>query len=187
MKGNHLATFEELARKSNSELETIFSSGKGPEPEALAGYEWRGYNVPWWASILGIRKFIKGFFERQARVEGYNIPVRQNALQEPWIPKPNPDNPKRFGFFAVSKVDPASQENLYPQATLLNYGASRLNPRLDPTRLLRDYVVQPDPQNPDLLLGKAYLALGPSRVFTNFFLIQRLRRTSWFPPATERP
>jgi len=46
---------------------------------------------------------------------------------------------------------------------------------------LRDYVVQPDPADPDLLLGKAYLALGPFRVPSNFFVIERLRRTSWKP------
>jgi hypothetical protein len=64
---------------------------------------------------------------------------------------------------------------------LLNYGASLRNPRRGVERLLRDYLVQPYAQNPDLLLGKAYFAFGSRRVFSNFFVIERLRPTDWMP------
>ena len=49
------------------------------------------------------------------------------------------------------------------------------NPALDPTQVLRDYVVQVDPKNPDLFLGKAYGAFGPLRIPTNFFILERFR------------
>ena len=42
-------------------------------------------------------------------------------------------------------------------------------------------MVQADPANPDLLLGKAYLALPFGRVFSNYFIIERLRPTDWKP------
>jgi len=58
---------------------------------------------------------------------------------------------------------------------LLDYGRGGNKP-WDPTRGLRDYVVQVDPSNPDLFLGKAYYALGPLRVHSNFFILERLRR-----------
>ena len=41
--------------------------------------------------------------------------------------------------------------------------------------MLRDYLVQVDPANPDLFLGKAYDALGPLRMPTNFFILERFR------------
>jgi hypothetical protein len=40
---------------------------------------------------------------------------------------------------------------------------------------LRDYIVQVYPDDPDLLLGKAYLAFGSLRIPVSFFVLQRLR------------
>lgn len=167
-----------LIRLTNAELEKIFKASRGPVPESLAGYEWRGTNAPWFTKLLGIQKFIKGFFRTAQGVEGYNIPVRQNGLDAPWL-LPDPGHPKRFGFFRVDRVDPGARDNFYPQALLLDYGASRRNAWYRVEKVLRDYVVCPDPKNPRLLLGKAYLALGPARVFSNFFVIERLRPTAW--------
>jgi len=174
-------TFEALSRMDPEELESILRAGLGPKPETLAGFEWRGYNRPAWATLLGIRKFVKGFFVKDGKVEGYNIPPLQNGFDQPWISKPSVAQPKRFAFFVVRPVDPDSKDNLYPAATHLNYGESTRNIAIDPSRVIRDYVVQVDPQNPDLLLGKAYLALGPARVFSNYFIIERLRPTTWKP------
>ena len=173
--------YEELARSSNYDLEKIFDLGTAPSPEALVGYEWRGYNVALLARVLGLQKFIKGLFLLNERIEGYNIPVQQNGLTGPWIHKPSVKNPKRYAFYVVTRVDTTSQDNLYPQALFLNYGISPRNPRRAVERLLRDYLVQPDLHNPNLLLGKAYFAFGPRHVFSNFFVIERLRSTDWIP------
>ena len=41
----------------------------------------------------------------------------------------------------------------------------------------RDYLIQVDPSNPDLLLGKAYFAIGPARIGgLNYFILERHRR-----------
>ena len=61
------------------------------------------------------------------------------------------------------EVDATARDNKYLHAVLLNYGKGGNTP-LDPTAGLRDYVVQVDPTNPDLYLGKAYCAFGPLRV-----------------------
>jgi hypothetical protein len=174
-------SFERLTRMSHEELEAVLKAGTAPKPQALAGYMFRGYNRPPWASLLGIRKFVKGFFEKDGKFEGYNIPPRQNAFGEPWILTPSEEQPKRFAFFVVRPVDPKSVDNLYPNATHLNYGESTRNIAIDPSRVIRDYVVQADPSNPDLFLGKAYLALPFGRVFSNYFIIERLRPTDWKP------
>lgn len=105
-------------------------------------------------------------------VFGYNSPVIQNALDQPWHVKP-----KRFGFYRVAPVDPTSRDNAYLHAVLLDYGRGG-NARLDPTQGLRDYLVQVDADNDDLYLGKAYYAVGPVRVPTSFFVLERFRPTS---------
>ncbi len=179
--------FDDLAHSSNRDLEIMFRSAASVAPDMLAGAEWRGYNMSAFTRLLGIQKFVKGFFTAGDRVEGYNIPAVQNGLAGPWLQLPSAQTPRRYAFFTVAPVDPASRDNLYPMALLLNYGASLRNPPVGAERLIRDYLVQPDPHSPDLLLGKAYFALGPWRLFSNFFIIERLRPTDWVPGETASP
>jgi hypothetical protein len=173
--------YEDLVRASNNALEKVFLSTPAPSPEVLVGYEWRGYNMGFLTKLFRLQKFIKGFFLLNGRIEGYNIPVQPNDLTEPWIHQPSPENPKRYAFFVVSPVDPDSRDNLYPLALLLNYGAGPHSSRRGVESLIRDYLVQPHLENPHLLLGKAYFAFGSRRVFSNFFVIERLRPTNWLP------
>lgn len=163
----------ELERTPLKELETIFLDGKTPDLDKLAGWEFRGLNSPTWFKLIGIKKFIKGFYWRDDRLFGYNCTVRQNGIMEPWSAKPNDDNPKRFGFYQVSPVDPTARDNTYLHALLLDYGKGG---NKDGSKGLRDYLVQPDADNDDLYLGKAYYALGPVRVPTaSFFILERHR------------
>jgi hypothetical protein len=170
--------YREFTAMSNRQLESIFQNGRQPDPDMLAGYEWRGFNTPFFARLLGIQKFIKGFFTNPATqlVEGYNIPVRQNGLDNPWIHKPNADHPKKFGYYHVYPVRADERDRRYPNALLLNYGKSDRNPIYRPERVLRDYIIQPDADNADLLIGKAYLAVGPLRIPSNFFILEKLRQ-----------
>lgn len=179
------ARFHEIAAMSRSELETTFLRGAMPDLQALVGWEFRGLNLPAWAArALGIRKFIKGFTQQgaaeaggegDAQVVGYNRPAVQSRVGEPWEPALRRGASRRFGWYRVSPVDATTRDNLYLHSALLDYsrGGNRL---WDPTRGLRDYLVQVDPGDPDLYLGKAYFALGPARVPATFFLLARWRR-----------
>ena len=170
-----IVRFRELTQSSDSQLEAIVRASKSPALESLVGFEWRGFNTSWRLKAMGLQKFIKGFFQEGKRVEGYNIPVQQNGLDAPWLDLPTLESPKRFAFYLVTDVDRESVDNFYPKAILLDYGSSQRNPTFGIERLVRDYVIQPDPNNPDLLLGKAYLAIGPLRLPSNFFVLERLR------------
>jgi hypothetical protein len=175
------ARYRELIALEAAELERLMAGSPAPDLESIAGWEWRGYNTPWFCSLLGIRKFIKAFFRNaEGRIEGYNIPPRQNAVSQEWLHKPSAEAPKRFGFYLVSQVRHEGPDSLYPRALLLDYGASPRNASWKPERLLRDYLVSPDPAYPDILLGKAHLALG-GRVPVSFFLLERLRPSDWRP------
>lgn len=169
------------------ELEKLLVRGETPDAEALAGWVYRGMNNLAVTKVLGIKKFMKGFFrDVDGQVFGYNIPVEQNAPHAPWIPKKpgrvekmlgkrGENEPKRFGFYAVTPVDATSKDNHYLHALLLDYGRGG-NPALDPSGNLRDYLVRVENGSDDLLLGKAYFAAGPARLdLMSFFVLERDR------------
>lgn len=176
--------FLRLARASNEELLRVMVRGQRPDPDALDGWMFRGANTPTWASLLGIKKFVKGFYRGAPRVIqrqgqgplfGYNAGVRQNSLEKPWLFKPHEDDPKPFGYYSVTNVDATAHDNEHLNALLLNYGEGQ-NPLTDPSKVLRDYIVCAYPDRDDILLGRAFVALGPKRLGTNFFVLERMRR-----------
>jgi hypothetical protein len=170
---------QRLGRCSQKELEQVFLRGELPNRKALSGWEYRGLNVAFWAARSPIHKFIKGFYQDAAgRVWGYNEPARQNGPEGPWEAKPSDQSPKRFGFYRVEPVDPAGRDNRYLHALLLDYGRGENFP-LDPAARLRDYVVRIHTGSDELLLGKAYLAFGPARIPSNFFILERHKQTDW--------
>jgi hypothetical protein len=171
-------SLKDYAGMNKADLWKIFNASKAPKFEDISGWEFRGWNHPAFASLLGIRKFIKGFFRKDGKIPmGYNIPAAQNGADGQWMAKPSEENPNRFGFYTVKPVDMKSAENLHGNALLLNYGEGG-NPFIGFTWVLRDYVVQPDPDDVDHLLGFAYIALGPLRIKSNFFILERRREST---------
>lgn len=168
--------FRRLAARSRRELEAVHRAGETPDIPALLGYEFRGFNHPALMGLMGIRKFIKGFFPARSQAYGFNTPVKQNGLEGDWLAKPDEANPKRFAFYSVEAGHAASR---HPNALLLDYshGDNGL-----PTKLLRDYVVRADRGSDELLLGKAYFEIGPARIPVGFFLLERRRP---FEPGPE--
>jgi len=162
-----------------------------PDLDGLVDWEFRGINrlplnaLPI-ANLAGIKKFVKGFFRAPAadgegsRVMGYNRPVGRNRLDGRWNIAS-----KRFGYYEVYPVDPTARDNHALHALLLDYGRGG-NKAYDPTAGLRDYLVQVDPTNPDLLLGKAYYAVGTARVRLNYFIPGGHRRGQEPPPSRRR-
>lgn len=173
-----------LQSTSTAELETLLRNGSAPSFESIVGWEWKGGNAFTLAKLLGIRRFTKGFYEGPARstvgptpfVQGYNVDVRRGPDDGPHQLLPSDDAPKRFGFYRVHAPVPGARDSYYPNALLLDYGLGG-NGIFGPP--LRDYVVQPYADEPDLLLGKAYLALAGLRIPSNFFILERLRPHSF--------
>jgi hypothetical protein len=165
-----------LEAASQRVLELAFQRGTTPNLDDLVGWEFRGINrIPTdvVAKLTGIKKIVKGFHRGDdGRVLGYNTPVGKNALDGRWLAQP-----KRFGFYEVTPVDPTARDNAYLHAVLLDYSKGD-NPTFDVTRSLRDYLVQVDPANPDLFLGNASFAVGPARIsyVLGYFILERWRQ-----------
>ncbi len=84
------ARYLELAGLSKGKLDAVFAAGSPPDVSALTGFEFRGYNQPRTAALLGIRKFIKAFYlDRSGQPFGCNTPVAQNGLAGEWLPRPS--------------------------------------------------------------------------------------------------
>ncbi len=174
-------SFIELVRSAgNGVRETMMLNGTAPSFESLAGWEFAGANSLIFTRLLGIRKFVKGFYEGPDRargptphLQGYNITVRQNADDADHLYTPSAESPKRHGYYRVHRVVPGARDARYPSSLLLDYSLGG-NGALGPP--LRDYIVQVYPDDPDLLLGKAYVALGPVRVPVSFFVLERLQK-----------
>jgi len=173
--------FVSLCLATPAMLEDVMRRGVMPDLEQLAGWEFRGYNTPEVSTLLGIRKFKKGFFKDAAaapgRIQGYNVEIRQSPLGEPWIDVVKNGESHKFNWFDVYPVDLSEYGAMYANAVLINYNCDR-NFLLNPSRLLRDYLVQVYPDNPDLYVSKAFAALGPVRVGIWYFVLERSNRSS---------
>lgn len=171
-------SFDEVIRLPRRGLEQLLRQGATPSAAQLADWEFKGYNTPFYTRLLGFQKFVKGFrHDEQGRLYGYNLVV-EKATAGPdasWVPKKGGGPEARHGFYDVVPVTPGTRWGKYPNAVLLDYGSGR-NAWFNPEGLIRDYLVQVDPANPDLFLGKAYLNLGIAAVFVSFFVLDRLQR-----------
>ena len=171
----HGVTFDDVIQYDSRTHNVVMQHGTLPKREDLEGWEFRGFNPPGFAKLLGFQKFMKGFFVDGQTLAGYNLFVEnaRGGAAAPWRPKGG-DTSKRHGYYDALPVKPGSTYDEYDHALLLDYGSGRNSPA-NPESRIRDYLVQVDPQNPDLFLGKAYLDLGLTSVFSNFFVLERLR------------
>lgn len=176
-------SFLDLYRASGAALEAVMREGQAPPFEDLVGWEFNGLNVGPIAGGFGLnRKFRKGFYEGPARaaegpspfIHGYNIPIVQDGAERPHRGKPSDESPTRFGFYRVYHAHHHPRFRRYERALLLDYGLGGNG--LSPPALLRDYLVQVAAGSSDLLLGKAYVALGPLTVVGGFFVLERARQ-----------
>jgi hypothetical protein len=162
----------DLVTRPPRELRSMMATGERPDPAILAGSEYRGTNTPATSRALGIRRFVKGFRSTDDGYLGYNKRVRGSDLSTPWQTSPM-RGADEFGFFTVEAVDPEAHDNKHLNALLLDYGAGP-NPRMDVSRVLRDYLVRVDDGSDELLLGQAFAALGPARLLLGHFVLELL-------------
>lgn len=161
-----------------SVLEALMISGKTPDVEKLIGWEFRGHNIGIIPRMFRILKFKKGFRRSGDEILGYNVRIKQNSPEEPWISLPNESNPKRHGFYKVYYASSSTKYTHYKNALVLDYGKGN-NPFYDPSRVLRDYLVKPFEDNDDLYLGKAYIEIFGKLIPVGYFVIERYNKADF--------
>lgn len=166
--------YASLCSSTDETLEEVLRNGVMPKFDDVMGYEYRGWNTPFFASWVGILRFKKGFFwdtGAGGRPRGYNKNIEPGKITELWQEKGPGGKSAPFGFYEIQpQLEVAGSP--YPNSILLDYNCPR-NLAVDPTKLLRDYVVQVHAGDPTLLLGKAYLAL-PGDPAISFFILERV-------------
>jgi hypothetical protein len=176
--------YDRLATASNRALTEIFRRSPPAAFDDIVGWQWRGWNTDPNLRYLGLSKFIKGFFRGENGDEGSNVRVRQSGLHDPWQPILRDGRIQPWAFYLVRPQQPATRITLNPRALLLDYGATPRNPWFHIERRIRDYLVQPSADEPDLLLGRAWLGFGSWRFPSSFFVLERWKP---FDPADTSP
>ena len=171
------ADYLALVRTPSSRLVEVARRGGRPDVQALAGWEWRGTNMPASSRLLGLRRFIKGFVAGGGgQLDGYNVSVAGSNLSSPWKDRRQRDGRREWARFTVAPVDPEAIDNRYLQALLLDYGGVA-TPEPGIAGRIRDYLVRVVPGSDELLLGQAFLAIGRARVPVGWFALERLAPT----------
>jgi hypothetical protein len=176
-------TFEDLAASKRSRLDQLLRRGIQPSLAEVAGYEFRGFNMQSLTKVIGTRKFKKGFYGNpdEGHLWGYNIRVVQNGLDDPWIALPSDDSPERLAFFKVFPPKPSGRDADFSNSLVVDYAQWPDYIWINPARYILDYLVFPAQGNRDLLLGKSYFALGGSRIFMGYFILERQNRSDFKP------
>ena len=157
---------------SNGQREVLMRNGVAPHFEDLVGWEFGGGNTPPIFRLIGIRKFVKGFYEGPARA------ATGPRAVHPGLQRRRPQQRRRRAALDAAGDGQPQALRLLPRAPGGRGGARRPLPERAPARLrrsagnglfgppLRDYLVQVYPDDPDLLLGKAYLNVLGLRIPT---------------------
>lgn len=158
---------EDLTRLGRRGLDRMLCAGTEPAVEELVGWEFLGTVGSRSTRLLGLRRFVKAFLpaEGPGRARGYNVLCRQRD----WSKRTFRGRELRHSHFVVR-----TGTGRHEGCVVLDYASSDRNPRWWPGRLFLDVLVLPDPEDTHLLLGKAYLRLGP-RVPLAFFILERNR------------
>jgi len=144
-----------------------------PDPATLVGYEWRGFNTAIITVLLGNRKFIKVFISGgPSGIHGHNYFAVGTSLDEPWQRRRRDERGSIVGRYGVTAAG-AFAHPRYGNAMLIDYGAHAQQGWL--LRSIRDYLVQPDAADPDVMLGKAYFTFGRLVLPAGYFVLARLQ------------
>lgn len=176
---SQMTAFSLWSSTDNREKKDLMEAGFSPDREYLIGAEYKGLNTGFLPGLFGVRKFIKTFYlEDVHKLEfGNNFRVKQNDPEDEHIKLLKDGQPIAQGYFLVlslkKMVDPKWSH--YKRAAFLNYGHGG-NKWYEPAKVLRDYIVQPFEDNPNILLGHAYFAVAGFQISGAFFVLERIKK-----------
>ena len=182
-------TAGDLINADRPTLRALLASGHPIDPDALAGWRYRGVSLgmPGWIDQLAWKTFVKVFYRDPGApfVRGWNVRIRQTGFGGPIEPLLRAGEAFTFGHFRVvaprgHRMPPGSDGGL-----LLDYGLGG-NSLLDATTRLRDPIVALEAGSAELLLGWSYLDLGVLVPTPSFFTLERHSAVTDPVPAPRR-
>lgn len=186
-----MSLVETLRNAKPSELRCRIVEGHPVDPDALAGWAYRGTSLglPRFVEKLTWKTFQKTFYRAPAsgRLLGWNVRLEQDGLDAPSRPKRRRGVPVTTWHYEVISPDGVRAPRGFDRGLIIDYGRAK-NPLYDTIRIAKDPLVAVEPGNPDLLLGVTYLTLGPLCVETpTYFLLEREHPLDFVPDMVSRP
>jgi hypothetical protein len=185
-------TFEALGKLPYKDVQAAFLAGKPVDVESLIGWEFRGWNVfphilaKGIARIAKAQRFAKGFFRfpGEQDVYGYNIDIIPDGIDQPWTERMVNGAPLRRRFYRVHGPNQgANRGGRFPESLFFDYSEGRPRAGYFSGGGLRDFLVQAEPGNPDLLVLKAFQVVGPVWAQGGMGVLQRWRKYDYKPAS----
>lgn len=176
-----MALADALHRLPHAELRARIAAGHPVDPEALAGWTYRGTSLglPRWVERLSWKHFQKTFHRDGAgRLVGWNLRLDQRS----GLPRERAGQAWSTWHYEV--VSPAGIRCPpgFDRGLIIDY-TTRRQPLFDSIRFARDPLVALHPDDPGTLLGVTWLDLGVPVETPTYFLLERAHRTEHVPAA----
>jgi hypothetical protein len=166
-----------LLDANQAELTEALHAGFAVDPSALDDTEYRGISlgIPGVIEKLTWKTFKKVFHRDPERgvLRGWNVRMKQQGIDGPWVPMTKRGQPLTFGHFEVVPAGAEPVPQGCERGLLIHYGRGH-NRRLDPVGRLRDPIVALEEGSAERLLGWSYLDIAGRHVKTpSFFYLER--------------
>ena len=176
-----------LLHASRRELRARIVEGHPVDPDALAGWAYRGVSLglPRFVERLSWKTFQKTFWRcpRTGRLLGWNVGLHQDGVDAPSRPLLRDGKPATRWHYEVIEPRGVPFPRGFDRGLIIDYGRGE-NPRFDPTRLMKDPLVALAPGDPDALLGMSYAVVGGVCLETpSYFTLEREHRIDHVPYA----
>ncbi len=178
-----------LRTASPRELRERIVQGHPIDPARLEGYVYRGTSLglPRVVELATWKTFQKAFWRHpeSGRLFGWNVRLAQDGIDAPSRPLRTRGLPRtEWNYEVVTPRESPLPADL-ERGLVIDYGRAP-NPRLSPTRLVRDPLVSLEAGRADVLLGVSVLALagaGATRFVETptYFVLEREHRIDHVP------
>lgn len=178
-----MTTARELRTASRRELREQIVNGHPIDPDALAGWVYRGTSLGLPSAITRFtwRTFQKTFHRAASgRLLGWNVRLEQDGLDAPSRPKLRAGLPVTEWNYEVTAVDGVPTPPGFDRGLIIDYGRAPNPP--GPLHWIKDPLVSLSAGSVDELIGVSYLVVGGRCLETpTYFTLEREAPITYVP------